>query len=86
MQGRLLLDVVVRERAAVLKLLAGEDQALLVGRNALLVLDLRLHIVDGIRRLHLEGDGLARKGFDEAISLTLVLCLMVTAHAVTKSS
>ena len=33
-EGRLLLDVVVAERAAVLELLAGEDQALLVGGNA----------------------------------------------------
>jgi len=39
MQGRLLLDVVVRERATVFELLAGEDQALLVGRDAFLVLD-----------------------------------------------
>ncbi len=36
-QGGLLLDVVVGERAAVLELLAGEDQPLLVGRDALLV-------------------------------------------------
>jgi hypothetical protein len=36
-QGRLLLDVVVGKRPAVLELLAGEDQALLVGRDALLV-------------------------------------------------
>ena len=34
MESRLLLDVVVVEGAAVLKLLAGEDQALLVGRDA----------------------------------------------------
>ena len=34
MEGRLLLDVVVAERAAILELLAGEDQALLVGGNA----------------------------------------------------
>ena len=33
MQRALLLDVVVGERAAVLELLAGEDQALLVGRE-----------------------------------------------------
>jgi hypothetical protein len=31
----------------------------------LLVLDLGLDIVDGVRRLHLKGDGLARKGLDE---------------------
>ncbi len=36
MQRRLLLDVVVGERAAILQLLAGEDEALLVGRDACL--------------------------------------------------
>jgi hypothetical protein len=47
-QRRLLLDVVVGERAAVLQLLAREDQALLVGRDALLVLDFLLHVLDGV--------------------------------------
>ena len=32
--GRTLLDVVVRERAPILQLLAGKDEALLVRRNA----------------------------------------------------
>jgi hypothetical protein len=71
-EGGLLLDVVVAQRAAILELLAGEDEALLVGRDALgsqtqrgsrqssskahlLVLDLRLDVVDGVARLHLEG-------------------------------
>ena len=58
-EGGLLLDVVVREGAAILELLAREDQALLVGGNALLVLDLGLDVVDGVGRLNLEGDGLA---------------------------
>lgn len=53
-----LLDVVVGEGAAVLELLAGEDQTLLVWGNALLVLDLALHIVDGVGGLHLKGDSL----------------------------
>ncbi len=66
MEGRLLLDVVVGEGAAIFELLASEDQALLVGWDALLVLDLGLDIVDGIGRLHLKGDSLARKGLDEA--------------------
>ena len=44
-EGRLLLDVVVREGAAVLELLAGKDEALLVGRDALLVLDLGLDLL-----------------------------------------
>ena len=62
---RTLLDVVVGEGTAILKLLSSEDQALLVGRDALLVLDLGLDIVDGVRGLHLEGDGFAREGLDE---------------------
>ena len=61
-----LLDVVIAECAAVLQLLAGEDQTLLVRWDALLVLDLALDIVDGITRLDLKGDGLARQGLDEA--------------------
>ena len=65
MQRRLLLDVVVGQRAPVLKLLAGEDKTLLVGRDTLLVLNLRLHVVDGVRRLDLKGDGLAREGLNE---------------------
>jgi hypothetical protein len=48
MQSRLLLDVVVRQRAPVLELLAREDQALLVWRDALLVLDLLLDVVDRV--------------------------------------
>ena len=34
-KGRLLLDVVVRKSAAVLELFASEDEALLVGGNAM---------------------------------------------------
>ena len=36
-QGRFLLDVVVGERAAIFKLLAGKDETLLVGRDAFLI-------------------------------------------------
>jgi len=48
MKGRLFLDVVIREGASVLKLLAGEDETLLVGRDALLVLDLSLDVIDRV--------------------------------------
>merc|ERR1712230_151881 len=64
-ERRLLLDVVVRKRAAVLELLAREDEALLIRRDALLVLDLLLHVVDRVRRLDVKRDGLAREGLDE---------------------
>ena len=64
-QRRLFLDVVVGKRAAVLELLAGKDEALLVGGDALLVLDLLLDVVDGVARLNLQSDGLARERLDE---------------------
>ena len=65
MQGALLLDVVVGQRSAILQLLACEDQSLLIGRNALLVLDLGLDVIDRVRRLHFKSDGLAGEGLDE---------------------
>ena len=69
-QRGLLLDVVVRKGTAVLELLTSEDEALLVGRDTLLVLDLRLHVVNGVRGLHLQGDRLTREGFDENLHTT----------------
>ena len=47
-KSRFLLDVVVRQSPAVLELLTSKDETLLVWGNALLVLDLRLHVVDGV--------------------------------------
>ena len=70
-QRGLFLDVVVGKRAAVLELLAGKDEALLVGGDALLVLDLLLDVVDGVARLDLEGDGLARERLDKDLHLVL---------------
>ena len=64
-EGALLLDVVVRKSAAVLELLAGEDQTLLIRGNAFLVLDLGLDVFDGVGRLDIEGDGLTREGLHE---------------------
>ncbi len=46
-------------------MLTGEDKTLLVRRDALLVLNLRLDVVDSIRRLDLESDGLARQRLDK---------------------
>merc|ERR1712055_908217 len=50
-QGGLFLDVVVGQSAAILQLLAGKDQSLLIWGDALLVLDLGLDILDSIRGL-----------------------------------
>ena len=60
------MDIIIRQRPPVLQLLAREDQPLLVGRDAFLVLDLGLDIVDCVRGLDFEGDGFAREGFHEA--------------------
>merc|ERR1719382_946352 len=65
MEGALLLDVVVGEGSSVLKLLASEDQPLLIWGDSLLVLDLGLDVLDGVRGLDLEGDGLTGEGLDE---------------------
>jgi len=69
-EGRLLLDVVVGERAAILQLLAGEDETLLIWRDAFLVLDLGLDILDGVTGLDLERDRLARQCLDEDLHAT----------------
>ena len=61
-QGALLGDVVVGEGAVGLELLAGEDEALLVWGDALLVLDLDLDALDGVGGLNVQGDGLADEG------------------------
>ena len=65
MQGRFLLNVVVAQRAAILELLSGENQALLIRRDALLVLNLGLDIVNRVAGLNVESNGLPGKSFDE---------------------
>merc|ERR1719186_683542 len=64
-QGAFLLDVVVRESAAILQLLASKDKPLLVWGNSLLVLNLGFDILNGVRRLHLQSDGLAGQSLHE---------------------
>jgi len=51
-QGRLLLDVVIGEGAAILKLFASKDQPLLVWGNAFLILDFGLDIFNSVWRLN----------------------------------
>jgi hypothetical protein len=46
-------------------LFASEDQALLIGRNAFLILNLLLHVLNGIGTFDIQGDGLAGEGLDE---------------------
>jgi len=65
MEGRLLLNGVVRKGAAVFELLSGEEKMLLVRRDTFLVLDLCLHVVGGIRRLDLKSDRFPSENLDE---------------------
>ena len=65
MQSGFLLDVIVGEGTSILELLSGENQTLLIGRNAFLILDLRLDIIDSVARLNLKSDGLSSEGLDD---------------------
>ena len=58
-------DLLVAQGTTVFELLAGEDETLLIGGDALLVLDLGLDIIDGVRGLNLEGDSLSGEGLNE---------------------
>ena len=64
-EGGLLLDVVVGQSAAVLQLLASKNQPLLVRGDSFLILDLLFDGSNHVRRLDVEGDGLARQGLGE---------------------
>merc|ERR1719360_271604 len=64
-KGGLLLDIIIRQGASIFQLLASEDQSLLVRGNSLLILNLGLHILDGIAGLNLKGDCFARQSLDE---------------------
>ena len=68
------MDSVVAESAAVFELMAGEDQTLFVREDALLLLDLGLDIVDGVRRLATDDDSLAGEGPDENLQHCRVWC------------
>ena len=64
MESRFLLNVVVGQGATILQLLTSEDETLLIGGNALLVLNFRLYIVNSVGRFHLKSDGLSSQGLD----------------------
>jgi hypothetical protein len=50
----LFLDVVVAQSAAILELLSGEDETMLIWGDSCLVLDLGLDVVNGVRRLDIK--------------------------------
>merc|ERR1712122_263236 len=65
MKSRFFLNVVVRQRTAIFELFTGENQTLLIRRDSFFVLDFGLHVLDGVRRLDLKGDGFAGQGLDK---------------------
>ena len=66
----LFLNVVIRKGAAIFELLASEDETLLIWGDTFLVLDLSLHILDGVRGLDIKGDGLTGEGLNEDLHTT----------------
>lgn len=66
------LDVVLPRRAVVLQLLAGEDQALLVRRDAVPVLDLGLHVGDFLSPADHERGLFSRQSLDDDMQLLLL--------------
>ena len=70
MKGRFLLDIVVGQGSAIFELFTSEDQSLLVGRDAFLVLNFRFHILDCIAWFDFERDGFASQGLHENLHST----------------
>ena len=54
-EGRVVVDAVGHQSAVVLELLTSKDKALGLRRVAFLVLDFDFDLLDGIVRIHLEG-------------------------------
>merc|ERR1712073_22856 len=63
MEGRFFLTVVFRQGSAFFPLFTGKDQPLLVWRNSLFVLDFGLYVLNGVRGLNLQGNGLSGERF-----------------------
>jgi hypothetical protein len=64
-ESRFLLNVVIAQSATILQLLSSKNKTLLIRWDTLLVLDLGLDVVNGIRRLHIQSDSLSSQGLDK---------------------
>ena len=65
MESWLFLDVVVREGSAILKLLSGKDQSLLIWRDSFLVLNLGFDVLNGVSGFNIQSDCLSSESLDE---------------------
>jgi len=70
MERRFLLDVVVGKGPAVFQLLTRKDQPLLIRGNSFFILNLGLHIFDGIAGLNLQSDGFSGESLDKDLHAT----------------
>ena len=70
MECGLLLNVVIRECSAILKLLSGKNESLLIWWDSFFVLDFGLNVFDGICWLDIKGNGLTSESFDEDLHTT----------------
>ena len=77
MQGCFLLDVVVGQSAPVFQLLSSKDQSLLIWRNTFLVLDLLLHVFDGIAWFYVKGDGFTGQSLYEDLHCRFVVLVFL---------
>ena len=77
MESRILLNVVVGEGSVVHELdsRGTEDESHLIGRDALLVLDLCLDVFNGVRGLDLKGGDLSSEMLNEELHSDFVLNL-----------
>merc|ERR550532_186884 len=64
-EGRFLLNVVIRKSSAIFELLSSKNESLLLRRDAFLVLNLGLDVGNRVIGLNVQGDGLSGQGFDE---------------------
>merc|ERR1712173_446410 len=69
-QRRLLLDVVIRQSPSILQLLSSEDQSLLLRWDSLFILNLGLHVLDGIIWFHIQRNSLSRQRLDKDLHRT----------------
>ena len=73
MEGRFLLDIVIRKSSSVFELLTSEDESLLIWGNTFFILNLGLNVFDGVSRLNVKSDCLSCKGFDKNLHLFIEL-------------
>lgn len=72
MKSGFLLNVVICEGSAILKLFASKNEPLLIRRNSLFVLDICLHVVNDILALHLKSYGLSGQRFYEYLHFFMI--------------